>query len=308
MPRLMVSGATGFIGWHLCQAVGDCYKIIRHLPSESHASNIVVQELDETVDWTRLIPSDVECIVHLAGIAHNASRDEDYIRRINVKGTLHLAKQAALSGVKRFVFVSSIGVNGKQTAKAPFSPFDMASPSNSYTRSKYEAELGLQSLAESMGFELVVVRPTLVYGPDAPGNFGLLSKVVKTLPVLPFGLANNKRDFIAVKNLADFLITCAYHPDAVGHTFLASDGEAVSIKNFTNAVADGLGKKIIQLPVPIVFMKFMAKLLGKSEIAEQLLGDLQVDSSNIQKVLGWTPPFTMKQAMASLQDKSVKKQ
>ena len=149
---------------------------------------------------------------------------------------------------------------------------------------------------------MVIVRPTLVYGPNAAGNFGALTRLVNKLPALPFGLANNKRDFIAVQNLVDLLITCANHPKAAGHTFLASDGETMSIKEFTNAIADGLDKRLIQLPVPISLMKLVGKLLGKSAMVEQLVGNLEVDSSNLQEVLDWTRPYTMKQAMSSLSE------
>jgi len=150
--------------------------------------------------------------------------------------------------------------------------------------------------------EIVIVKPTLVYGPEAPGNFGLLTKLVHKFPLLPFGLAKNKRDFIAVQNLVDLLIVCAKHPDAAGHTFLASDCETVSIKEFTNAIAKGLNRTLIQVPVPNYIMRFAAKLVGKSLMLEQLLGNLQVDSSNAQEVLGWIPPYTMEQAMASLSE------
>ena len=205
-------------------------------------------------------------------------------------------------GISRFVFVSSIGVNGASTSRRPFSVYSEPTPNNAYARSKYEAELGLKKIAEKTGLEVVIVRPTLVFGHDAPGNFGALTRLVNKLPILPFGLANNRRDFISVQNLADLLVTCATHPNAVGHTFLASDGETVSVKQFTNAIADGLGKKVIQLPVPVSVMRLVGKLTGKSAMIEQLYGNLEVDSSNIKEVLGWTPPLTMRQAMATLRD------
>jgi nucleoside-diphosphate-sugar epimerase len=142
----------------------------------------------------------------------------------------------------------------------------------------------------------------LVYGPNAPGNFGLLTTLVQKLPVLPFGLANNKRDFIAVQNLADLLITCVSHPNAAGHTFLAADMKPISIKDFTNAIADGLGRQVLQLPISVSFMRLVGKIIGKSAMVEQLVGNLQVDTSNVKEVLGWTPPLTMQQAMATLRN------
>ncbi|MCL1036548.1 NAD-dependent epimerase/dehydratase family protein [Shewanella submarina] len=303
MSRLMVTGATGFVGRHLCQIAGNCYRVTRHQPREAEGSFIVVPELDSSVNWSRLIPKDVECIVHLAGIAHNASSDEDYVRRINVDGTLHLAEQAVLAGVKRFVFVSSIGVNGQQTVEAPFTPYDRASPFNAYTRSKHEAELGLQNLSESMGFELIIVRPTLVYGPDAPGNFGLLTKLVKRLPVLPFASIHNRRDFIAVQNLADLLITCSTHKNAPGHIFLASDGRPVSIKQFTNAIAKGLDRKVVQIPVPQFLFDMLGRVTGRSSVINQLTGSLAVNSSDAEIVLNWSAPYTMAKAMTFLKSK-----
>ncbi len=242
----------------------------------------------------------MDSVIHLAGLAHSESYSRLDYKKVNVEGSLCLARAAANSGVKRFVFVSSIGVNGISTQSQPFSNDTPERPQNAYAESKYEAELGLKKISSETGLELVIVRPTLVYGQNAPGNFGMLTKLVKKLPLLPFGLANNRRDFIAVQNLADLLVTCAKHKSAAGQTFLASDGETVSTKDFTNAMAKGLGKNVIQLPIPVSLMRFTGRLTGKSRMIEQLFGNLEVDSSNIQQVLGWEPPLTMEQAMASL--------
>lgn len=302
MSKLMVVGASGFIGKHLCHNREDFIRVVRRLNHNDNVRSVIITNLDQNVCWQKVLPSDVDCIIHLAGLAHSNNYSKDDYQIVNVEGSLHLAREAFNSGVKRFVFVSSIGVNGSSTHNEPFSVEMAVHPRNSYTQSKYDAEIGLKKIAEETGLELVIVRPTLVYGPNAPGNFGLLTKFVKKLPVLPFGLANNKRDFIAVQNLADLLITCATHPNAGGHTFLASDMETVSIKQFTNAIADGLGKKVLQLPIPVSLMRLVGKLTGKSTMVEQLVGNLQVDSSNIKEVLDWTPPYTMQQAMATLRD------
>ncbi|WP_406734094.1 NAD-dependent epimerase/dehydratase family protein [Vibrio scophthalmi] len=248
----------------------------------------------------------VDAIIHLAGVAHSKVFTGQCYQSVNVELTLKLAREAVECGVKRFVFVSSIGVCGSGTRESLFTPNLAPNPRNIYTQSKYDAEVGLKKIAEESGLEVVIVRPTLVYGPRAPGSFGLLTKLVHRLPILPFDMAKNRRDFIAVQNLADLLVTCAKHPDAKGHTFLASDGETVSIKQFTNLIAEGLGKKVIQLPIPVIFMRLAGKLLGKSNLIDQLYGNLEVDSSNLKEVLGWTPPLTMKQAMATLRDSGVK--
>ncbi len=151
--------------------------------------------------------------------------------------------------------------------------------------------------------EIVIVRPTLVYGHNAPGNFGTLVNLIKKVPILPFGLASNRRDFISVKNLADFLIVCALHENAMGHIFLPSDGHSLSIKDFTNSIAKGLDKTLVQIPIPFSLMRFFASVIGKSSTIEQLLGNLQVDSSNAFDVLGWTAPYNIEQTMASLSER-----
>lgn len=293
---ILLTGSTGFIGRNF-EGTKSNFKYVSR--NKNKKNFFCIDSLDATSNWQGAF-TDINAIIHLAGLAHSHSfSDQDY-QSVNVDGTLHLANEAAKAGVKRFVFVSSIGVNGTATQQTPFSIFSEPTPHNTYAQSKYDAEIGLKKIADETGLEVVIVRPTLVYGPNAPGSFGALTRLVNMFPVLPFGLVNNKRDFISVQNLADLLIICANHPKAAGHTFLASDGETVSIKEFTNAIADGLDKRLIQLPIPISLMKLAGKLLGKSAMVEQLVCNLEVDSSNLQEVLDWTPRYTMKQAMSSL--------
>lgn len=301
MSEILVTGGTGFVGRNLSNLIGDARYVVRNSKVDHYKDTFSIEGLNAETDWSGAFKG-IRTVIHLAGLAHCKSVGDDDFDMVNTQGTLHLAKESALNGVKRFVFVSSIGVNGLLSNSTPFNYKTIPQPHNSYARSKLNAEIGLREISEESGLEVVIVRPTLVYAVDAPGNFGLLTKLVQKLPLLPFGLANNKRDFIAVQNLADLLITCANHPDAAGHTFLASDGETVSIKDFTNAIAKGLGKKLVQLPIPVSLMYFAARLVGKHAMAEQLLGNLQVDSSNAQEVLGWVPPYTMEQAMASLSE------
>ncbi|EJG0632091.1 NAD-dependent epimerase/dehydratase family protein [Vibrio parahaemolyticus] len=303
--KILMTGSTGFIGRNLA-SLGVIHRhIVRSDEKHDYQSFFTIDSLGIGTDWDGAFDG-IDVVIHLAGLAHsNRFSDHDY-ESVNVAGALRLAREASEQGARRFVFVSSIGVNGTCTSKKRFSVNSSVNPHNAYAKSKYKAELGLKKIAEETGLEVVIVRPTLVYGPGAPGNFGMLTKLVAKLPFVPFGLANNRRDFIAVQNLADLLVTCAIHPDASGHTFLASDGETVSIKEFTNAIAYGLGKKVVQLPVPVSVMRLVGKLMGKSAMIEQLYGHLEVDSSNIKEVLGWTPPLTMKEAMATLRDSGVK--
>lgn len=295
---VLLTGATGFIGKYLQRRSSFRY-VVRRNAEHSLEDVFEISQLDKNTDWNNAFYG-IDYVIHLAGLAHsNLYTDKDY-RDINVDGTLKLASEAAKAGVKRFIFVSSIGVNGYLTTKVPFSVNSVPSPHNSYSKSKYDAEEGLKVIATKTGMELVIIRPTLVYGPDAPGNFGSLVKLVKKSPILPFGLINNERSFIAVQNLADLLVTCIKHPNAAGKTFIASDGPVVSTKDFTNAIAKGLGKKKLQLPVPLTAMRLLGKAFGKSSAVEQLLGNLEVDSSYVTQELGWKPPYTMEESMQSL--------
>lgn len=295
----MLTGATGFVGQNVFKLNQNVRCVVRDSEKHSFVDTYTVSSINGSTEWYTCFDS-VDAIIHLAGLAHSKLYTNDDYRSINIEGTLRLALNAAEVGIKRFVFVSSIGVNGTSTGEEPFKYDSLSNPHNAYAQSKYDAEIGLKKIAKETGLEVVIVRPTLVYGPNAPGNFGVLTKLIKALPLLPFGLATNRRDFISVQNLADLLVTCATHPKAAGHTFLASDSETVSIKEFTNAIAKGLGKKVFQLPIPVTIMRLAGRLVGKSDMIEQLYGNLEVDSSNIKEVLGWAPPYTMEQSMAFL--------
>ncbi len=298
--RVLLTGSSGFIGQNIKSPEIEFRHVIRGPKKKANSEDFFyIDKLDNSTTWDGAF-TDIDAIIHLAGLAHSKSNIPQDYKSVNVDGTLHLAKEAAKAGVTRFIFVSSIGVNGTFTKDSPFSSISEAFPHNDYAQSKYDAELGLREIASQTEMELVVIRPTLVYGPNAPGSFGLLFRLISYVPVLPFGLAKNRRDFISVQNLVDLLITCVKHPNAAGHTFLASEGETVSIKMFTNAIAKGKGINIIQLPVPLSFMRFLGKLVSKSQLIEQLISNLEVDSSDLKEILDWKPPYTMEQSMASL--------
>ncbi|OED64583.1 UDP-glucose 4-epimerase [Vibrio splendidus ZS-139] len=305
--KVLITGATGFIGSQLLNDKPtdfDIKAVVRNLEFDfDDFETIYVPDINSKTCWKSALYG-VDAVIHLAGLAHDKSFSESDYRDVNIDGTLNLASQAAETGVRRFVFVSTIGVNGSVTNGRPFSPDDVANPHNSYAKSKYEAELGLWTISKQTGLEVVVVRPTLVYGPNAPGNFGTLTKIVKKIPFLPFGLAKNSRDFISVRNLADLLIVCATHDKAAGNVFLAGESGSVSTKGFIDAISQGLGKKVIQVPVPVGLMKILGEITGRSTMIDQLFGDLQVDSSNLKELLGWTPPFTMTENMSRLDNPS----
>lgn len=298
--KILLTGSSGFIGSYLKKDVNICTIVLRTNESDNCKPSYKIDSLTENTCWDNAF-NEIDSIIHLAGLAHSNKFTESDYNSVNTQGTLKLASNAAKAGVKRFVFVSSIGVNGSSTENGkPFNYNSEVEPHNFYAKSKLDAENGLKKIAEETGLEVVIVRPTLVYGPNAPGNFGLLTKLVAKIPLLPFGLVSNQRSFIAVQNLTDLLLTCAKHPNAAGHTFLASDGKSISTKEFTSAITKGLNKSIYQLPVPISIMRLGAKLIGKQSIAEQLLDNLEVDSSNAFDIMGWRAPHTMEQAMSLL--------
>lgn len=300
--RILLTGSSGFIGSHLKELNTNLsFRFVKRAHLKKIDEHFLITNFDSKTNWDGAF-HDINTVIHLAGLAHNNESNAQDFYEVNTLGTLHLAKMAAIAEVKRFIFISSIGVNGSLTTNLPFSVNSIPSPHNSYSKSKYDAEEGLKAIAKQAGMELVIIRPTLVYGPDAPGNFGALVKLVKKSPILPFGLINNKRSFIAVQNLTDLLITCIKHPNAAGKTFIASDGPAVSTKDFTNAIAKGLGKSKLQLPIPRTAIRLVGKVFGKSSAVEQLIGNLEVDSSYVTQELGWKPPYTMEESMESLKE------
>lgn len=306
MNKVLVTGADGFIGSKVVSAVSINHIVIAGVRSSISASKleprIQIGDITAKTQWCDMLVN-VSTIIHLAAVAHNNSNDPNYINEVNVKGTINLAQQAVKMGVKRFVFISSIGVLGNTTFIA-FNEKSSAMPHSPYAESKLQAEIGLLKIAKESNLEVVIIRPVLVYGKGAPGNLAKLVNLINKVPMLPFGLCNNKRSFISVYNLVDFIATCVEHPKAKNEIFCISDGNDVSIKEFTDGIAKGLTKKIIQLPIPTSIFKLFGKVTGKSESIEQLIGDLQVDSSKARDLLGWSPPFTMAETLSRLKNKN----
>ncbi len=303
---MLVTGATGFVGRALipelvangCQVRALVRKVSKDLPVEVEK---VVEDLGEIEDAGAIKDAfaGVEVVVHAAARVHMMQdRSADPLaefRKLNRDATLALAGLAADAGVKRFVFLSSIGVNGNNNRK-PFSENDTPNPQEPYAISKYEAEQGLLALAKKTDMEVVIIRPPLVYGPNAPGNFGSLVNWLRKGVPLPLGAINNKRSFVALDNLVSFIALCADRsqaPKAVNQVFLISDGEDVSTTQLLRRVADALGIKPRLLPVPVGLMRYAAGLIAKGDVANRLFGSLQVDSSKARDLLGWQPVITM---------------
>lgn len=257
----------------------------------------------------------VDVVVHAAARAH-IMRDEvadplQEYRKVNRDATLALARLAAEAGVKRFVFVSTVKVNGELTLPGKiFKPDDVNIPADPYGLSKYEAELGLLQIAKETGMEVVIIRPPLVYGAGVKGNFAsMVNWMNKSIP-LPLGAVHNKRSLVALDNLVDFIALCADREKsskAANEVFLISDGEDVSTTQLLKKVSNALGKKNLLIPVPVFLMRFVAKLLGKGAVADRLLGNLQVDSSKARELLGWTPLVTMDEKLAKIVQAAVDK-
>ena len=302
--NVLITGSGGFIGQCLSQALESQYSIIRHGRKANISAaneNYFQLNVSGSANWQEYLKN-VDVIVHLAASAHNKSIGDDTINEVNVNGALTLAKQAVTAGVKRFIFMSSIGVLGNKTT-TPFNEENTESPHSEYAQSKLKAEKALLEIAKGTELEVVIIRPVLVYGDAAPGNFSKLKSLILQFSFLPFGLIRNKRSFISVGNLVSFIRLCIEHPKAKNEIFCISDDADVSIKEFTDAIAAGLTKNIVQFPVPGWLMRFVGRLFGKEEMVEQLVGDLQVDISIVTHLLGWSPVETMQQAMDKIGQK-----
>jgi len=309
--KIAVTGGTGFIGKAIITGLlSQNYHVVAAVRGEDSsvpqgAEMIRVDDLSAETDWSSALKR-IDVVVHVAARAHimNDSAVDPLaeFRKVNTAGTLNLAREAVAAGVKRFIFISSIGVNGNCNTR-PFTESDIANPQEPYAVSKWEAEQGLMAIAEETGMEVVIIRPPLVCGADAPGNFGRLMKWVKRGVPLPLGAVHNKRSFVALDNLASFIIHCMDHPRAANEVFLISDGEDVSTTELLQKMAWAFGKRSFLLPVPVGLMTFVAGLLGKRDVADRLFGSLQVDSSKARDLLGWKPVVSMDEGLiASLKD------
>lgn len=298
-PKVFITGASGFLGSKILEHFNEKEIAILSrkdvkFPNGAAVYNFNLNDLTDYIDALR----DIEVIIHCAALAHvvdTASELQSY-RQINTEGTLDLARQAAKFGVKRFVFISSIGVNGGSNLK-PFKESDAPEPQSYYAQSKLEAEQGLWQIQQATGMEIIIIRPPLVYGPSPPGNFSSLIKAIKRGYPLPLGSAKaNRRSLIALDNLVDFILLCTDYeksPLAANQTFLISDGDDISTVELLRRVSKAFGKKSRLFPFPLSLLRLGAKLLGKQDMADSLLGSLQIDSSKARELLGWKPVITM---------------
>jgi UDP-glucose 4-epimerase len=253
--------------------------------------------LDDEYDWCPALTG-CETVIHTAARVHvmrDTSRDPlaEY-RRVNVGGSLRLAEQAAEMGIRRFIYISSIKVNGENTPLSrPFRADDPPAPADPYAVSKCEAEAALFALASQSGMDVVVIRPVLVYGPGVKGNFlALMRLVARGLP-LPLGAIRNRRSLVGLRNLVDLIVTCVRHPEAANHTLLVSDGVDLSTTELARRIAEALGRRPLLIPVPAPVLELAATSIGKGDAARRLLGSLQVDIGKTRQLVGWSPPVTV---------------
>ena len=290
MMKILVTGATGFVGRYLINHLSKTDEVIACVRKKSNLLPSSVQQIIINNFFDITIPQDVDVVVHLAAVAHNKNNDMDEFKKINVDGTLELARKALQTNVKRFIFISSIGVNGNSTHGKAFTEQDTPNPTNDYTKSKYEAEKALAKLFENTHIDLVIIRPPLIYAHDAPGNFSKLLMLIKLGQFLPFGCTHNQRSFISIENLVSFITACIYHDTKINETFLIADDEVISTKQLIQCVSSGMGKSMILLPVPTKLLSILADVTGKVSIFEQLYGNLQIDNHKAKKFFNWHPP------------------
>jgi nucleoside-diphosphate-sugar epimerase len=305
--HVLVTGASGFVGSHLCRellALGvETYGMVRatHSVVAPDVAPRLAADLLDSPAVVRAVAG-MDAVVHLAARTH-VMRDRALdplaeFRRVNVGGTLNLARLAAAAGVRRFVFISSIKVNGDHTLLGrPYTADDLPAPADPYGTSKYEAEVGLRKIADDTGIQLVIIRPVLVYGPGVKANFLAMMRWVSRGVPLPLGAIHNKRSLIASANLVDLIITCLGHHAAVGQTFLVSDGEDLSTTTLLRRMAKALDRPARLIPVPASLLSVGAKIARKEAWALRLCGSLQVDICKTTDLLGWRPPLSVDQAL-----------
>lgn len=309
--NILVTGASGFVGsavWRYFQTQAIPVRTVfrntdsARLAGVAPEQSAIVPTLAADTDWFAALQG-VQVVVHCAARAHvmreTAVDPLAVFRAVNVEGTLNLARQAAAAGVRRFVFISSVKVNGESTMLGrPFTADDTPAPEDAYGISKAEAEAGLHAIARKTGMELVIIRPPLVYGPGVKGNFAsMLRWVVRGVPLPLAAATGNRRSLVALDNLVSLIATCTQHPRAAGQVFLAGDGEDVSTAELLRRIAQVQEQSARLLWCPVGVVEFAARLLGKGDVAQRLLGSLQVDISKNRNLLGWQPLINLDEGL-----------
>lgn len=304
--RVLVTGSNGFVGAALVARLAEernhwlraACRVSGTTPFPADADATVVGDIGPFTDWKRAV-DDIDVVIHLAARVHmmrDTSTDPlAEFRKVNTEGTLNLARQAAEAGVRRFIFLSSVKVNGETGF---FREGDVEDPQDAYAVSKCEAEQGLRRIAAEAGMEVTIIRPPLVYGPGVKANFQSLIRVVGKGVPLPLGSIDNRRSLVGIDNLVDLIVICIDHPAAANETFLVSDGEDLSTPELVRRIARAMGRPARLLPMPPTFLTAAAAMLGRRETAERLVSSLQVDISKACELLCWRPPVSVDEGLA----------
>lgn len=312
--NILITGATGFVGRRLVEQLLEDASLFPRAAVRSmdvkdlQCPAVTIGDISERTNWQDAL-IDCSVVIHAAArvhVLHDKVADPlAEFRRVNVEGTLNLARQAAKVGVKRFIFISSIKVNGEETRPgSPYLADDEPNPQDPYGISKFEAEQGLQSLAKESGMEIVIIRPPLVYGSGVKGNFQTMIKWLAKKVPFPLGSVKNKRSLVAIDNLTSLISICISHPKAANQIFLVSDGHDLSTKELLTKMGHALNIPVRLLPVPYLLIHIAAKITGKKAIVQRLFGSLQVDISKTRELLGWNPPQGVDEALSKVIDSS----
>lgn len=302
---ILLTGSNGFVGSRLVDRLATQNLICAVRKKGGFGNSVTVGDITSTTDWSSCfeLGNGVKVVIHCAARVHimgdQAADPLTEFREVNTFGTLKLARQAAAAGVKRFVFISSIKVNGESTElNKPYHYNDPYRPEDPYGQSKAEAENGLNEIARQSDMEVVIIRPPLVYGPGVKANFASMIRLASRNLPLPLGAISNKRSLVALDNLVDLIVTCIDHPKAANQTFLVSDDRDVSTTELLEQLTIAAGNKSCLLPVPMKLIQLAAVMIGKRAIADRLCGSLQVDISHTKNTLGWVPPLSFEQGIA----------
>ncbi|MFH0799360.1 MAG: NAD-dependent epimerase/dehydratase family protein [Pseudomonadota bacterium] len=315
MAKILVTGANGFVGRKLCsvlqmrgcdvRAAIRCHAerneaAVAHHDRLSVSDVVAVGDIGSDTVWSDALKN-VEVVVHLAARVHimqeMSKNPLESFRSVNVLGSKKLAEEAARRGIRRFVYISSISIHGNSTGERAYVEGDEAQPHSPYAVSKWEGELALRNVAEKTGFELVIVRPPLVYGPGVGGNFLRLMKWADKGFPLPLGRVHNLRSFIGIENLVELLVRCVEHPRAAGETFLVADGGDLSTPDLMRRVAKLLGRPARIVPFPVSFLRWGAKVFGQEDVLDRLCNCLQVDAGKAIRLLGWKPLMSLDEGL-----------
>lgn len=313
MKSILITGASGFLGKALCRnLLSHGFNVLAVVRSEEKCNELQqlysspflnclsMGDLTSDTNWSYALKG-IDAVIHLAARVHKSDGDapdkSGRYQQLNVSVTKKLAIAAAAAKVKRFLYISSIGVNGRLTKEQAFTEQDEPNPHNTYTASKWQAEQNLQQISNDTNLKITILRPPIVYGRGVKANFQSLLKLVKSGLPIPLANVNNQRSLIYVENLVDAIVACLRQEVAAGKTYLVSDGEVVSTPELIRQLATALGKPARLLAFPTGLMRVGAKLVGKESVVDRLVESLVVDSSKIRRELDWNPPYTLQQAL-----------